>query len=77
MKLYETCFEYKLDADDCYYEGDWDTELNDFKTTYNPDADFMKQLSDHNLFLLVCMMDLNDDEYVDKCYDIQSEVGNP
>jgi hypothetical protein len=74
MKLYETCFDYKLFAEDCYYEGDWDTELNDFKTGYNPAKDFMEQLSEHNLFLLLCMMDLSNDDYMDKCYEIQSAL---
>jgi hypothetical protein len=74
MKLYEKCFDYRLSAEDCYYEGDWDTELSDFKTGYNPDEDFMEQLSQHNLFILLCMLDLTDDEYVDKCCDIQSDV---
>jgi hypothetical protein len=74
MKLYEKCFDYRLSAEDCYYDGDWDTELSDFKTGYNPDEDFMEQLSQHNLFILLCMLDLTDDEYVDKCCDIQSDV---
>ena len=77
MKVYETCFDYRLTAEDCYYEGDWDTELSDFKTRYNQEGDFMEQLSKHNLFLMICVLDLTDDEYVDKCCEIESEVGIP
>jgi hypothetical protein len=78
MKLYESCFDYKIDAENVVdYDGeDWDTELENFKKGYNPDVDFMEQFSQHNLFLLVCLLDLNCDEYVDKCYDILSEVND-
>ena len=77
MKLYEKCFDYRLSAEDVVneYDGEsWTVELENFKEIYDPEADFMEQLSQHNLFLLVCMMDLSDDEYVDKCCEIHSEV---
>ena len=75
MKLYESCFDYKLSAEYIEYDGkDWDTELENFKQIYNPEEDFMEQLSQHNLFLLVCLLDLDSDEYVDKCYEIHAEV---
>ena len=77
MKLYENCYDYRLAAEDVVneYDGEsWTVELENFKATYNHEADFMEQLSQHNLFLLVCMMDLSDDDYVEKCYEIQSEV---
>lgn len=81
MKLYETCFDYKRDAMDVideyggsYWESCWDVELDNFKKTYNPEVDFMEQLSQHNLFLLVCMQDLNNDDYMEKCYEILSEL---
>ena len=76
-KLYETCFDYKRAAEDVideYVGENWEVELNNFKNTYNPEADFMIQLSQHNLFLLVCMLDLKDDDYMEKCYEIHSEV---
>jgi hypothetical protein len=77
MKLYESCFDYKLSAEYITYDGkDWDTELENFKSVYNPDEDFMDQLSRHNLFLLVCLLDLDSDEYFDKCSDILSEVND-
>jgi hypothetical protein len=77
MKLYEKCFDYRLSAEDVvneYVGESWTVELENFKAVYNPEDDFMEQLSQHNLFLLVCMMDLSDDEYMDKCCEIQSEV---
>jgi hypothetical protein len=75
MKLYESCFDYRHSAKYIKYDGEaWDTELENFKSVYDPDVDFMDQLSRHNLFLLVCLLDLNSDEYFDKCSDILSEV---
>jgi hypothetical protein len=77
MKLYESCFDYRHSAKYITYDGkDWDTELENFKSVYNPDKDFMDQLSRHNLFLLVCLLDLDSDEYFDKCSDILSEVND-
>jgi hypothetical protein len=77
MKLYEICFDYKREAEDViseYVGSSWETELDNFKKIYNPEEDFMKQLSQHNLFYLVCMLDLNDDDYIEKCYEIHSEL---
>jgi hypothetical protein len=75
MKLYESCFDYKLAAEDIVYDGEsWTVELENFKVVYTPEADFMEQLSQHNLFLLVCMLDLSDDDYVEKIYEIHSDV---
>ena len=77
MKLYENCFDYKrtaMDVIDIYVESTWEIELNNFKKNYNPEADFMEQLSQHNLFILVCMLDLNDDDYMEKCYEIYSFI---
>jgi hypothetical protein len=76
MKLYETCFDYKLDAEDCHCEGDWDTEFKNFEKCYNPREDFMEQLSKHDLFLLLCMRDLNNDDYMEEIFMIKSEVEN-
>ena len=72
MKLYEKCFDYKLDSEDVIVDSTWEIELDNFKQIFNPEEDFMEQLSRHKLFLLVCK--LNDDAYVDKCYEIHSEV---
>lgn len=87
MKLYETCFDYKRNADDVineydmvncdinkYVQDNWNIELNYFKDVYNHEVDFMEQLSKNRLFILVCMLDLSDDDYMDKCYEIQSYV---
>jgi len=77
MKTYESCFDYKLDAEDVatMYDGkDWDTEFISIKQIYDPSLDFMKQLSQHNLFLLVCMLNLNNDDYMEKCCQIESEM---
>ena len=71
MKLYEKCFDYKLSAKDI-----WKIELGNFKKSYDCKADFMEQFSKHNLFLLVCMLDLSDDDYMEKCYEIQSIVSS-
>ena len=71
------CFDYKRSAEDViseYVQSKWETELNDFKENYNQQEDFMEQLSRHNLFNLVCMLNLNNDDYMEKCYLIQSEV---
>ena len=72
MKLYEKCFDYKLDSEDVIVDSTWEFELENFKQIFNTEEDFMEQLSRHKLFLLVCK--LNDDAYVDKCYEIHSEV---
>ncbi len=87
MKLYENCFDYKLNADDIineynivncevnkYVKDNWNIELNYFKDVYNHEVDFMEQLSKHKLFSLICMLDLSDDDYMEKCYEIQSYV---
>jgi len=87
MKLYEKCFDYKLDVDDIinkynivksdvnkYVQDNWNIELNYFKDVYNHELDFMEQLSKHKLFILVCMLYLNNDDYMEKCYEIQSYV---
>ena len=77
IKIYNNCFEYKRTAEDVineYVKSSWAIELNNFKKIYNPEANFMEQLSKHNLFLLVCMLDLNDDDYMEKCYEIQSQL---
>jgi len=87
MKLYENCFDYKHDADDIineykiekcdvnkYIQENWNIELNNFKDVYNHELDFMEQLSMHQLFSLVCMLDLSSDDYMEKCYEIQSYV---
>ena len=75
MKLYESCFDYKLSVTDIEYLGEsWEIELDKFKNSYDPELDFMEQLSKHNLFLLVCMLDLSNDDYMEKCYEIQSIV---
>ena len=77
MKLYESCFDYKLSAVDLEYDGEsWEIELDKFKNSYDPESDFMEQLSKHNLFLLVCMLDLSNDDYMEKCYEIQSIVSS-
>ena len=76
MKLYENCFYYKLAADDvitAYVDKNWEIELDIFKKSYNSDDDFMEQLSRHKLFHLVCMLD---DDYMEKCYEIQSVLNN-
>jgi hypothetical protein len=77
IKIYNNCFEYKRAADDVineYIQSNWNTELCNFKNHYNREAHFMEQLSKHKLFVLVCMLDLNDDDYMEKCYEIQSLV---
>ena len=87
MKLYETCFDYKRNADDIineynivncdvnkYVQDNWNIELNYFKDVYNHEVDFMEQLSKNRLFILVCMLDLNNDDYMEKCFEIQSYV---
>ena len=71
MKLYEKCFDYKLSATDV-----WEIELENFKRSYDRKADFMEQFSKHNLFLLLCMLDLSDDDYMEKCYEIQLIVSS-
>jgi len=75
IKTYNNCFEYKRAAEDVineYIQSNWDIELDKFKKCYNSEADFMEQLSKHKLFVLVCMLDLSDDDYMEKCYEIQS-----
>jgi hypothetical protein len=77
IKIYNNCFEYKREAHDVineYIQSNWNTELCNFKNHYNQEADFMEQLSQHKLFVLVCMLGLNDDDYMEKCYEIQSLV---
>ena len=77
IKIYNNCFEYKRRADDVineYVESNWATELDNFSKVYNPEGDFMEQLSEHKLFVLVCMLNLNDDDYMEKCYEIQSRI---
>ena len=78
-KLYNNCFDYKRNRDDViieYVQLNWEVELNKFKNIYNREADFMEQLSKNNLFILVCMLDLNNNDYMEKCYEIQSELIN-
>lgn len=75
--IQNTCFDYKRQAEDVineYIQSNWEMELNDFKRIYNNQEDFMEQLSQHNLFNLLCMLDLTDDDYMEKCYAIQSEL---
>ena len=77
IKIYNNCFEYKRTAEDVINEHiqlNWNAELDNFKRVYNQKAGFMEQLSEHKLFSLVCMLDLNDDDYMEKCYEIQSLV---
>ena len=65
-------FDYEVEAID----STWDDELESFFVDYDPNDDFMEQLSRHSLFILVCMMDLSDDEYVEKCSDIYCYVSS-
>ena len=75
MKLYERCFDYRILADEVEeIDSTWDFELKSFIREYVPGEDFMEQLSRHRLFTLVCMLDLSDDEYMEKCYEIHSFV---
>jgi hypothetical protein len=78
MKLYESCLDYKRDAEDVLNENviceNWITEFNYLKKIYDPNKDFMEQLSNHNLFRLLCILDLNCDDYIDKCYEIKSNL---
>ena len=77
MKLYEQCFDYRLSSDDVEaIDSTWDDELTSFINDYVQGEDFMEQLSRHNLFILVCMLDLKDDEYIEKCYEIYSFVSS-
>ena len=48
MKLYESCFDYKRDAEDVLNENiiceDWETEFKNFKKIYDPNKYFMEHL---------------------------------